>query len=261
MRRIPSIFGFSNHIHRNIPNDAFMDLEVIKHHLPELLDLRELLLHLDYEDSEPVSEGKCLLKEATETFIPIYVKPIMSYEPEVPQEIKDFYENISLETWGKYFCTENLESFNKNPCGFKPIASGEYVCIPIPLNRFFMEYSEYFVVENPNENFVKIEPTQATSSDGNTGTVQHFIHTALNSHENLPVIVDSGGYGVSSGIFNKFDITINIGVNSHVSESWNNGSYIPTKKETNYKFNIANVDPVGLDLTPVTFTKLVRNEE
>lgn len=261
MRRIPSILGASNHIHRNIPNDAFMDLEIIKQHLPELLDLRELLLHLDYEDSEPVSEGKCLLKEETESFIPIYVKPKLSYSDGVPQEIKDSYENISLETWGNYFYLNYTQPFNRDSCGLKPIVSGEYICLPLPLSQFLANNGETFYVDNPNGNYMKVESTQETSSSGNTGTVQHYTCSNPGSSGSLYAIEDNGGYGEVASIRNKFELYLSVGVESTVQERWADGYYIPTVKRTFIDFTLGYINPVGLDLTPVTFTKLVRNEE
>lgn len=249
MRRIPSIFGSSNHIHRNIPNDAFMDLEEIRHHLPELLDLRELLLHLSYEDpepEEPVVEGKCLLKEDTETFIPIYFKVNTSFREGyngeiVPNNIKEKFQSLSLKDWSKMF-----KDFN-NPCALAPQVKGDLLCLPVPFEScLYRNSTKYIPIENPIKDIVKV---------AKEGTVYN-ITTSIFTRESVSVrTVIEDGYSAKK-IFNVFDLDISVRPNTGTDT--NNGS--TTLKYTEYQVDVG-ASGFNLDLTPVTFTKLVRNEE
>lgn len=246
MRRIPSIFGFSNHIHRNIPNDAFMDLEVIKHHLPELLDLRELLLHLSYEDPEPVVEGKCLLKEDTETFIPIYFKVNLSFREGyngevVPNNIKEKFQSLTLEDWSKMF-----KDFN-NPCALAPQIKGDLICLPVPFESCLKRYdTKYIPIENPIKDIIKVEKE---GSIYNT-TASYFSNKELG----IRALIEDG-YSAKK-LFNVFDLDISVRPN--VGTETNSGT--PIYKYAEYQV-LTDTSGIDLDLTPVTFTKLVRNEE
>lgn len=249
MRRIPSIFGFSNHIHRNIPNDAFMDLEVIKHHLPELLDLRELLLHLDYEDSEPVSEGKCLLKEATETFIPIYFKVNLELSDyyqgehiEYPEGVKEKFQSLTTEDWSKMF-----KDFN-NPCALAPQIKGDLICLPVPLESCLKTYSsnKEIPIENPIKDILKVEKE---------GSIYSTTYSRL-YYDDLSVSALIEDRYTGYKLFNVFDLDIS--VQPIIDEHTEYGRTMYKYAEFRIDVNAAGFD---LDLTPVTFTKLVRNEE
>lgn len=256
MRRIPSIFGASNHIHRNIPNDAFMDLEVIKQHLPELLDLRELLLHLDYEDTE----GKCLLKEATETFIPIYIKfKLGSISSDIPADIAT---KINALTQEDYLAC--LKDFT-NTCDLAPQIKDGYICLPVPLS-WAMNCTEGQIFKI-NMNYplkeLSIDQTSNPKSITYSGGYDYYTSSVKPVIDFSVQVVQVSGSGsdTSVNIYNKFEINIDFYCENQSIEKYINGDNNPVVTFKRYYPFIPGSLGTGLDLTPVAFTKLVRNEE